>query len=248
MNAKCLFFLFLSIASFQLRSKAQQTKPPISIGVQLGTFIYQGDLVPSFVGSFRTVKPMVSFLVNKPVSNNFSIRASLSTGHISADESVYSNPSWRQARAFNFSANLTEISSVLLFDFADQSLDNTGRISPYLFAGAAVSLLNIHRDWTKMNTAAFDQKSPVLIGLGQDTLHKLPSLLPVIPIGAGLRYTINQHWSVTTELNYRYSFSDYIDGFSKSANPHANDSYYSVCLGLNYHLFNNSIKCPPAKL
>jgi opacity protein-like surface antigen len=136
----------------------------------------------------------------------------------------------------------------LVFDFADQTLDNTGRISPYVFAGGALSFLNIHRDWSKFNFAAFDSKSPILVGLGQDTIHKAPSVLPVIPIGAGLKYTINPHWSMTTELNYRYSFSDYIDGFSKSANPHANDSYYSLSIGINYHLFNNSIKCPPAKL
>jgi hypothetical protein len=245
---KKLLPLFLCVYLFQHAAEAQSSKAPVSIGIQLGTFIYQGDLVPSFAGSFRTAKPMISLLVNKPIANNFSVRASLSTGQISADESVYSTPAWRQTRAFNFSSSLTEVATVLVFDFTDQTFDNTGRISPYVFAGAAVSFLNIRRDWSKFNTAAYDSKSPVLLGLGQDTIHKVPSVLPVIPIGAGLRYSINPHWSMTTELNYRYSFSDYMDGFSKSANPHANDSYYSVSVGLNYHLFNNGIKCPPAKL
>lgn len=245
---KKLLVFFISFYGLHLNSNAQSSSAPMSIGVQLGTFIYQGDLVPSFAGSFRTAKPMISLLVNKPISNNFSVRASIATGQISADESVYNTPSWRPIRAFNFSSSLTEVAGVLVFDFADQTLDNTGRISPYLFAGAAVSFLNIHRDWSKFNITAVDSKSPVLVGLGKDTLHKLPAVLPVIPIGAGLRYTINPHWSMTAEINYRYSFSDYIDGFSKSANPGANDSYYSVSVGLNYHLFNNGIKCPPAKL
>jgi hypothetical protein len=244
---KKLLSLFLIVYMLQNNAEAQSYNAPISIGIQLGTFIYQGDLVPSFAGSYRTAKPMISFLVNKPISNNFSVRASVSTGQISADESVYTSPAWRQTRAFNFRSPLTEIATVLVFDFADQTFDNSGRISPYLFAGAAVSFLNVQRDWSKFNVAAFDSKSPVLLGLGQDTLHHPPSILPVIPLGAGLRYTINPHWSMTTELNYRYSFSDYIDGFSKSANPHANDSYYSLTVGLNYHIFNYNIKCPPAK-
>ncbi len=245
---KKLVVLIISAFLLHFNGRTQNSNAPISIGVQLGTFIYQGDLVPSFAGSFRTAKPMISLHVNKTIANNFSIRASIATGQISADESVYDSPSWRKIRAFNFSSSLTEVSGALVFDFADQTFDNSGRISPYLFAGAAVSFLNIHRDWSKFNVTAIDSKSPILVGLGQDTLHKAPSILPVIPIGAGLRYTINPHWSMTAELNYRYSFSDYIDGFSKSANPRANDSYYSVSIGLNYHLFNNGIKCPPAKL
>jgi opacity protein-like surface antigen len=245
---KKLLPLFFSIFFFHLSVDAQNSKAPISFGIQLGTFIYQGDLVPSFAGSFRTAKPMISLLVNKPISNNFSLRGSISAGQISADENAYTSPAWRQTRAFNFNSPLSEIAAVLVFDFADQTLDNTGRISPYVFAGGALSFLNIHRDWSKFNYAAFDSKSPILVGLGQDTIRQTPSILPVIPIGAGVKYTINSHWSMTTELNYRYSFSDYIDGFSKSANPHANDSYYSLSIGLNYHLFNNSIKCLPAKL
>jgi hypothetical protein len=245
---KKLLLLIFCACLLQLNTFAQSSKAPVSIGVQLGTFIYQGDLVPSFAGSFRTAKPMFALLVNKPISNNFSLRATISTGQISADESVYSNPAWRQTRAFNFNSTVTEVATVLVFDFADQTFDNTGKLSPYIFGGVAASFLNIHRDWSKFNFTAFDSKSPVLLGLGQDTLHKSPTVLPVIPIGVGLRYTLSPHWSLTTELNYRYSFSDYIDGFSKSANPRANDSYYSVSVGLNYHLFNHEIKCPTAKL
>lgn len=245
---KRILQLFICTCLLQHSVYAQQSKAPISLGIQLGTFIYQGDLVPSFAGSFRTAKPMISLIVNKPVSNNFSLRGSIASGQISADEYAYASPAWRQSRAFNFSSSLTEIATVLVFDFADQTLDNTGRISPYIFAGGAVSFLNIHRDWSKFNFSAFDSKSFVLAGLGQDTIHKTPSVLPVIPLGAGLRYCINSHWSMNAELNYRYSFSDYIDGFSKAGNPRANDSYYSISIGLNYHLFNNDIKCPPAKL
>ena len=244
---KVFLFSFFSCLMY-LTVEAQNQNAPISFGVQFGTCIYQGDLAPSFVGSYHALKPMVSVVVNKPIANNFSLRGSFSKGEISADESIYSSPAWRKSRAFKFNSPLTEVATVLVFDFADQTLDNTGRVSPYLFAGLGLTFLNIHRDWSKLNISAFDPKSATILGLGQDTLHKLPKVLPVIPIGVGLRYTINSRWSMNTELNFRYSFSDYLDGFSKAADPHANDSYYSISFGLNYHLLNNGIKCPSAKL
>lgn len=228
-------------------SYAQNSKPPISIGVQVGTFVYLGDLVPSFAGSFRTAKPMITVLLNKPISNNFSLRGSFSRGNISADESVYANPSWRKDRAFSFSSPVTEISTVLVFDFNDMTMDNGGRFSPYVFTGAALSFFNIHRDWSKINLAAFNPKSSTITGLGMDTLHKTPTVVPVIPVGLGLKYTINNRLSVNTELNYRISFSDYLDGFSKSADPVAKDAYYSVSVGLNYHFLDQGIGCPHIK-
>lgn len=243
---KSVFFL-IAVCCFSSFLNAQSQKAPMSFGFQFGTFVYQGDLVPSFVGTYRTIKPMFSLVVNKPVSNNFSLRGSFSKGQISADESVYTTPAWRQIRAFQFSSPVTEIAASLVFDFVDQTLDNTGRISPYVFAGAALTFLNVQRDWSRFNYANFSPKDPMVLGLAQDSIHKLPSQLPVIPIGAGLRYTINARWSVNAELDYRYSFSDYIDGFSKSANPRAKDSYYSISAGLNYHLLNNGIKCPPLR-
>lgn len=225
----------------------QGNSRPISIGLETGTLVYQGDLVPSIAGSFRNSKLLFGINVSKQVFPHFGIKASLLKGQISADESVFTSPSWRQIRAFQFQTPITEISTVVVFDFADQSLDQTKRLTPYLFAGLGVSLLKVNRDWSRMNTAAFDPKSSTLLGLGIDTLKKTPAILPVIPIGAGIRYALNERWSVHSELGFRLSMSDYIDGFSKSGNPAAKDFYYALKLGVSYQLGNRGIKCPPAK-
>ena len=42
---------------------------------------------------------------------------------------------------------------------------------------------------------------------------------------------------IKARLIYRFSFSDYIDGFSLSANPSHKDSYYSANIGLRYRFY-----------
>lgn len=244
---KTIVLVIVGTFLFASASIAQTGNLPMSVGIQAGTMVYQGDLVPGIAGSSKMLKPSLGIFVSKPLNNNFSIRAGLAKGELSANEALFDSPAFRKSRAFQFSTPVTELSAVMVFDFTDQSLDNTGRFSPYLFGGLGLSFLNIHRDWSWLDSAAFDSKSPVITGLAIDTLHKLPKLLPVIPIGVGVRYTIDQQWSVHAEMSYRYCFSDYLDGFSKSADPRANDSYYSLSVGLSYHFLNQGIKCPPAR-
>jgi hypothetical protein len=225
----------------------QGNSRPISIGLETGTLVYQGDLVPSMAGSFKNVKPLFGINISKQFFPHFALKASLFKGQIGADESVYSDPAWRQLRAFQFQTPVTEFSTAVVFDFADQSLDQTKRLTPYIFAGLGLSFIKVNRDWSNINLAAFDPKSSTLLGLGIDTLKNTPKVLPVIPIGAGLRYALNERWSLHSELGFRLTMSDYMDGFSKSGNPAAKDFYYALKLGISYQFGSNGIKCPPAK-
>lgn len=225
----------------------QNNHSSISVGLETGTLVYQGDLVPSVAGSFRNSKLLFGINVSKQFFPHFGIKASLSKGQIGADESIYSEPSWRQLRAFQFQTPVTEFSSLIVFDFADQSLDQTKRLTPYLFAGIGVSFLKVNRDWSRINLAAFDPKASTILGLGIDTLKNTPKVLPVIPLGAGLKYTLNERWTANAELGFRMSMSDYLDGFSKAGNASAKDFYYALKLGISYQFGSNGIKCPPAK-
>ena len=52
-------------------------------------------------------------------------------------------------------------------------------------------------------------------------------LLPVIPVGAGIKWMVTPCIAVNAEATLRISFSDYIDGFfSYAANPKRKDAYY----------------------
>ena len=50
------------------------------------------------------------------------------------------------------------------------------------------------------------------------------------------------------EASYRFTFTDYLDGFSEVANPKKKDYYSSYSVGLIYTLgVKNTLNCPPMK-
>jgi outer membrane receptor protein involved in Fe transport len=70
-------------------------------------------------------------------------------------------------------------------------------------------------------------------------------LIPVLPMGIGIRYPISSRISINAETSYRFTFTDYLDGFSKAANDSRRDSYLSHTVGLIYKFRNNlMMKCP----
>ncbi len=59
----------------------------------------------------------------------------------------------------------------------------------------------------------------------------------VIPVGIGLKYTIDDMFSIGFELGGRYTFTDYLDGISPNNPPYANNSkdvYYFADISLIY--------------
>lgn len=229
-------------------SVSAQNKGSYEIGINVGTLIYQGDLNNTALGSIKNLKPAIGVYVNKELDAYFSLRANLLYGKISDDESQYSSPSWKQQRNFKFSTSVTELSTVLVWNFlGDNGVRDYSKFSPYVFGGVGISLLNVKRDWSGINRTAFDDKSSAIIGLGIDTLQATPQILPVIPVGVGLRYAVNNKISIRAEATCRIAFSDYIDGFGQAGNPTANDKYYGFSLGVGVKLFSNNYKCPTVR-
>lgn len=224
-------------------SYAQFTTLKYEIGVNVGTLVYQGDLSKSDKGDYKSLKPGLRVWLNKTVDPYFALRANLTVGRIGADESQYSSPSWKQARGFKFSSSIIELSSTMVFNpMGENSSDHFHRLSPYVFAGAGLTLLNIKRDWSNLNKTVFDEKSGAQLGLGIDTVHSLPKVIPVLPIGVGLSFAISSQVSLNAEATYRFTATDYLDGFKYAANPKRKDSYYGLCIGISYRL--GGYKCP----
>jgi len=66
-----------------------------------------------------------------------------------------------------------------------------------------------------------------------DALKNAPAYNPdhtkvgiVMPLGIGLKYVINQNWSVGGEFGIRLSTTDYMDAYSHPVFSKANDLYY----------------------
>lgn len=230
-----------------LTSKAQLfTVSKYEIGAAAGVFIYQGDLTPSRLGSYKTLKPVVSLDVNRMISPLLSLRTNLAFGSLKGDDSKYAIPVYRQQRNFNFRTPVFELSELLVADLLKDNLSRRNfKLSPYVFSGLGLTVLKIKRDYSQFNAEYFASETSTIRGLAADAQHSLPKLVPVIPIGVEIKYPLSQKIMISVETSYRFTFTDYLDGFSKAADDRKKDSYQSHTIGIIYRFVtNNTMKCP----
>ncbi len=240
--AACIIF------SISMRAHTQTIHPKYEFGINIGFLVYQGDLTPERLGSFRTQKLAWGLHASRIFNSSFSVRGNFVYGKLRGDDALYNYPGYRKQRNFNFTTPVLELSGQLVWNPASKNYIEKG-FSPYLFAGAGFSLLQIKRDWSNINTSYFDpETSGTWAGLAADSSHSLPRLLPVIPVGAGVKYFIYSHWAVNAEVAYRVIRTDYLDGFSKSANPTLKDHYFGYSAGIIYRTGKmNKMDCPVIK-
>lgn len=221
----------------------------MSVGLNGGIYVYQGDLTPERFGSFRTIQPGFSLFVKKPINHFLAARIHMSFATLKGDESRYGKPEYRQQRNFYFSSPVKEFSGQLVWNILDRNYDDYG-IMPYIFSGAGVSLVRVRKDHSRMDPAVFGESSDVYTGLAADNAHGTPRALFSVPVGAGAEYPLSERFSVNLEASYRFIFTDYLDGFSQSASPKYKDHYHSTSAGIIYK-FGTKIKgvgCPVVKL
>ena len=224
----------------------QLTVSKYQIGIGAGVFVYQGDLAPQRAGSYKTLKPGVNIYLNRIINPLLSLRIQLTFGGLKGDDSKYTSPAYRRQRNFNFHSPVLELSELII---ADPLNDNMSKeffgLSPYAFSGVGISFLKIKRDYSRFNGEYFAGETSTIQGLANDAQHSLPTVIPVIPVGIGVKFPLSQKILVTAETSYRFTFTDYIDGFSKAANPARKDSYQSYSIGVVYRFVsNNAMKCP----
>lgn len=236
----------LFVITFSSPASSQTAMSKYEFGLNGGVVVYQGDLTPERFGSYRTLKPVLGLSVSRALSPVLSARFTLTHGKLYGNEAKYANPAWRKQRAFNFTTPITELSGQVVWSFLE---NKTPRLSPYIFTGAGLSFVKVRRDYSRMDPVVFAENRTVQDGLAADIAHPLPRLMPVIPIGAGVRYYLNDRLSITAETNYRFGFTDYLDGFSAAANPSRNDHYltHSVGLVLAKGDKNKQLGCPVLK-
>ncbi|MGZ8556783.1 MAG: DUF6089 family protein [Chitinophagaceae bacterium] len=223
---------------------AQINTAKFQFGAGAGAFIYQGDLAPSSLGSYKTIKPVINLFAAKFFSSSFSLRGNLAFGGLKGDDAKYSDPVYRQHRNFNFRTPVAEIAGIAEWNALGRNSISKG-FSPYLFAGVGFSFLKIKRDWANLDTEYFSAESAMMTGLAEDAQRSLPKVLMVLPVGIGARYYLSDKIGISAETSYRLSSTDYLDGFSQSANPSKRDHYYSHTIGVVYRLGKkNSWDCP----
>lgn len=218
------------------------------VGINGGVFVYQGDLTPAALGSYKTLRPAVGFNISRILNPSFILRTNLALGQLRGNEASYKSPAYRQQRNLSFSTPITEISELLVWNMFGNNSNEIGNLfSPYLFGGVGATFLNVNRT-SNINKAFFGNESQVLVGLAQDLNQIPPKIILVLPVGVGVEYFLTPHLSLTVETSFRYTFTDYLDGFSKAANPNKKDFYQSHTVGLVYKFGKkNQLDCPVIK-
>ena len=242
-----IFFVLLILVPVCFTCDAQDNLPKYQFGIMGGAFVYQGDLTPEALGSYKTLRPLIQLLASKFINSSFLIRGNLVFGGLHGDESRYDQPEYRQQRAFSFHSPVMELSGVGEWNILGRNYISRG-FSPYLFAGAGVSFLRIRRDYSRLNAEYFANAPELFTGLNADIQHAPPKVLLVMPVGVGLRYYLSDKIGITAESSYRIMSNDYLDGFSQSVNPAKGDHYYSHTIGIVYRIGKkNTLACPVIK-
>lgn len=224
-----------------ISAAAQIKGSPYELGIQLGTGLYNGDLTPDLLSPYKSPGLFIGLSGSRKLFHSLALRADLSWGKVRADDANYNHPEYRQQRNFNFKTSILEITASLFWDV----LGSYQRLVPYLFAGGGLSFVKERRDYSHLNPEYFINDPAISTGLPEDIAHRLPRLIPVLPVGAGMRYSLTQKIALTLQTSYRLMSTDYLDGFSKGANPNRKDHYYTHTLGVIYSFGGkNTLACP----
>jgi hypothetical protein len=244
-SAKSLFFGICILISSFAQGQDFNSPSPWEIGAGASAFIYLGDLTPNRLGAVETVKPGGLVFINYRLHPRWTLQAGAAIGSLKGDDAEYAKPTVRRERNFNFTSSMKEASLKLQYNLFDEFKAESTTLLPYVSSGIAVNFLNIKKDFSGLTSKLINDEPGILIGLQQDSIHGTPKRILTVPITVGLRKAFSQRWDVFTEANFRYSFSDYIDGFSKSVYGQANDHFYSVNVGLVYKFTNTrGLGCP----
>ncbi len=205
-----------------------------SMGVNLGTYVYQGDLTSAVAGSWRTARPGIEFSLTKIVSNRMSLKYGMVLASLVGDDTKYkAEQEFRGYRQFYYKSRFAELS--VSNNFYLHSLTNsTKRFNLYISAGiGATFMLNKCNSYSKTDWNYFSA-SNLREHVKEDSVVGIPKVLISVPLGLGFNYQLTERIHLNIEGLYRLSTSDYLDGFSRSGNNSNNDYFYSLSAGLHF--------------
>lgn len=241
----CVLVMLLIFLSVDRSLYAQTYK--YELGLNVGAYLYQGDLSPSRYGSFKTLRPGIGVSFAKPLSSLFSLRGVFNLASLKGDEARYDDPEYRKHRAFAFKSAVKELGVQIQYNILGKK-DYWPKVEPYVFAGVSAALINTHKDFGSFDALYFSEPEAdaILTGLAADNEQRNRRVVLNLPVGLGIRYNINSNWAINTESNFRFGGSDYIDGYSQSVNPEKKDHFFSQTVGVSYRLGKKSkqVGCP----
>lgn len=199
---KQLFYVFLMILPCSLFAQ-------LEAGVQVGVSNYFGDLAPSGLrANFGETNFSAGVFARYNIGRWVSVKGGFNYAKISAEDASY-----KERRNLSFRSNLYEFGVTGEFNILGYQPYNLDRVfSPYVFIGIVGYKFNPQAlqgdEWIKLQPLGTE-------GQGMDGRPAPYKTFQVaIPMGAGLKYAINDKWNLGLELGFRKTFTDYLDDVS----------------------------------
>lgn len=207
-------FILLFILCLTTVSKAQWLW---DYGVSAGVSNYLGDIGGKektrrdFVADMKLAKTRwnIGGFARYKVRPNVSVKLAAEYLRIEGDDKLSSNPA-RNARNLNFRNDMFDLGLTgEYFFYTDNDLGNTYRFRngfrAYIFAGVGAYYsnpkANVGGSWTKLRPLHTEGVNYSPIGIN-------------IPAGIGFYFTFQKKHRIGYELNYRTTFTDYLDDIS----------------------------------
>lgn len=182
----------------------------LNISAYAGFMNYDGDLQgKSF--TLNQSQPAFGLGIGYSFLDRFSVSYNIIAGKVGASDAK-SNSQGRISRNLDFSSPITEANILFeasLFRFPDH------KITPYGFAGVAAFRMNpytVDQNNEKIYLQPLNTEGQGLPEFPDRTPYKLTQV--AIPFGAGVKYAINDFFTIAAEVSLRKTFTDYIDDVS----------------------------------
>lgn len=209
----------LSICCILVSSLMAQNK---EIGLFAGISHYMGDLVPTTIETKET-NVAIGIFGRHYLNDKMAIRIGGTYTTLSGSDLHYPD---RAERGLSFKSTFIEAAVIGEYHFLGKSrYSETGifekNFSPYIFGGLGAG-------FNDPKTTGLDPTNPDSDGYGAFKF--------AIPLGAGLRFDLNEQLRLGIEVGLRPTLSDAIDGVQSAGNPENNDWYHMSGITLSYSL------------
>lgn len=228
--------ILVSILFFPYGSYAQRdASKALEFGFLVGTSTFLGDLGGSadigraFIQDFEfaATRPAVGVMLRNNFNNRLAFKAQLTYTQVFGDDALTNAtdpgaPGYsRKYRNLSFRSHIAEVAGMLEINLLPYVVGNTRfAFTPFIAFGFGAFYFDpqakYNNEWIRLQPLGTEGQ-----GLPQyPAKEKYSNIAFAFPVGAGIKYNLNEKWSMSVEISHRFTNTDYIDDVSTTyANP-----------------------------
>lgn len=178
----------------------------------MGVANYFGDLNSN--SSFNMVRPVGGVFLRNNFDTRWVLKSAIGFGQIAYDDKKSQNAFNRQ-RNLHFKSNILDLSVMLELNFLEFDKQKANKwVSPYFTVGFAMFYYNpqaqYNGKWYYLQPLGTEgQNDPSYSGIKKYRLVNF-----AIPIGGGVKFSVNRNWNIGLLGELRVTFTDYLDDVS----------------------------------